>query len=49
MIRIGSTLTVKNRLAQRGDTIIITAGIPATSSSRTNMLKVHVIGEEDGQ
>lgn len=49
MIRISSMLTVKNGLAQRGDKIIITAGIPATSSSPTNMLKVHIIGEEDGQ
>ncbi|HZY45204.1 MAG TPA: pyruvate kinase [Anaerolineae bacterium] len=49
MIRVGVLLTVKNGLAQRGDTIIITAGIPATSSNHTNMLKVHVIGEGDGQ
>jgi pyruvate kinase len=49
MIRICSMLIVKNGLAQRGDKIIITAGIPTIASSQTNMLTVHAIGEEDGQ
>jgi pyruvate kinase len=48
MIKLSAKLTVENNLAQRGDTIVITAGSPATSSRRTNMLKVHVLGEDDG-
>lgn len=33
-------------LAQRGDTVVITGGIPISLRSPTNMLKVHQVGEE---
>ena len=49
MLRTAAALVIKNGLAQHGDTILITAGIPITGNNPTNMLHVHVIGEEDGQ
>jgi pyruvate kinase len=49
MLRTAAALVVKNGIAQHGDTILITAGIPITGNNPTNMLHVHVIGEEDGQ
>lgn len=37
----------KARLVEKGDTIIITAGVPLGLSSDTNLLKAHVINEEE--
>ncbi|HHN94220.1 MAG TPA: pyruvate kinase, partial [Anaerolineae bacterium] len=31
-----------------GDTVVLTAGIPFGGGGETNLLKVHVVGEEDG-
>jgi pyruvate kinase len=45
MIQTSAALAIESKLAQPGDTIVITAGIPLTGHNRTNMLKVHVIGE----
>jgi len=33
-------------LAQKGDTVVITGGIPISLRSPTNMLKVHQVGED---
>lgn len=49
MIRTAARLAVESGRARRGDTIVITASIPMTGRSRTNMLHVHVIGDQDGQ
>ncbi|MCI8423378.1 MAG: pyruvate kinase [Lawsonibacter sp.] len=37
----------KERLVQNGDTVVITAGVPLGKSGCTNLLKAHVIQEED--
>jgi pyruvate kinase len=49
MLRMAAALVVKQGIAKRGETIVITAGIPLTGDNPTNMLHVHIIGEEDGQ
>ncbi len=49
MLRTAAALVVKSGIAKHGETIVITAGIPITGNNPTNMLHVHVIGEEDGQ
>ena len=36
-------VTVKAGVAKKGDTVVITAGIPLGMSGTTNMLKVHKI------
>lgn len=41
-------LLLENGLAKKGDTIIIVAGTPLSLSGRTNLLKLHTIGEEVG-
>ncbi len=38
---------MKEGLAQNGDTIVITAGVPLGRSVATNLIKAHVIAEED--
>lgn len=39
--------TVKNAgYVQKGDTVVITAGIPLGISGTTNLIKVHVVGED---
>ena len=45
MIEYANRLVQDSGFAGKGDTIVITAGIPIPSGagSRTNMLKVHVI------
>jgi pyruvate kinase len=35
-------------LAARGDRVVLTAGIPFGSGRKTNLLKVHVVGEGEG-
>jgi len=45
MIQTAASSAIETKIAQHGDTIVITAGIPTTGHNRTNMLKVHVIGE----
>ncbi len=37
---------IQQRLAKRGDSIVITASIPVLGSGKTNMIKLHRIGEE---
>ena len=39
-------LLVHYKLAEPGETIILVAGIPMQVTGRTNMLKLHVVGEE---
>jgi pyruvate kinase len=46
MIVQAENAALKTGLAQQGDFIIITAGIPASGRGKTNMLKVHVVGAE---
>jgi pyruvate kinase len=36
-------------IVQQGDRVVLTAGIPFGGEGRTNMLKVHVVGDGDGQ
>lgn len=38
-------LAVEHKLVQRGDLVIITAGVPLREPGTTNLMKVHVIGE----
>jgi len=35
-------------VVQPGDTVVLTAGIPAGVPGRTNLIKVHVVGQKDG-
>ena len=44
MIVLAERSAVAAGLAAAGDTVVITAGIPAGDGGRTNMLKVHTIG-----
>ena len=44
---LSSEIAVKEGLAQNGDTIVITAGVPLGRSVATNLIKAHVIAEED--
>jgi len=37
---------VKTKLIEMGDLVILTAGIPTGSQGKTNMLKVHIVGDE---
>jgi pyruvate kinase len=37
---------IKTELVELGDMVILTAGIPTGSAGKTNMLKIHVIGEQ---
>jgi pyruvate kinase len=43
LLEVGVELAQASGLAAEGDTIVITAGIPASARYTTNMLKVHVI------
>ncbi|HKZ84263.1 MAG TPA: pyruvate kinase [Anaerolineae bacterium] len=43
MLAYAAQLAEESGLAGRGDTIVVTAGIPAGKRYQTNMLKVHVI------
>jgi len=47
MLRAVDELMIENRLAERGDTIIIVAGAPLAVGGRTNLLHLHVVGETD--
>jgi len=46
MIACGERSALEAGLVQPGDVVVFTAGVPPEVSGRTNMLKVHVIGEE---
>ncbi len=41
-------VAVKEKVARKGDTIVITAGVPLGHTVATNLLKAHVIESEDG-
>ncbi|MCX8109944.1 MAG: pyruvate kinase [Syntrophorhabdaceae bacterium] len=43
MIKEVNRFLIKKGLARQGDRIILVAGHPATSSNRTNLMKVHVV------
>lgn len=45
MVRRVEELLLANRLASHGDTIIIAAGTPLVIGGRTNLLKLHTLGE----
>ena len=40
-------VALKERLVQVGDTVVITAGVPLGATGHTNLLKAHVIEEDD--
>lgn len=46
MIREVEATLLQRNLAKRGDRIVITASIPVPGAGRTNMLKLHRIGED---
>jgi len=47
-IASASTMLREEGLAQRGDTIVMVAGVPPNVQASTNLLKVHVVGELSG-
>ena len=48
MIAAAEKFLEKEGLCQRGDTVVMVAGIPPNRQASTNLLKVHVIGERSG-
>ena len=46
MIAIAEKAVVEIGLAEPGDAVVITAGVPMSGTGKTNMLKIHVIGSE---
>ena len=40
-------MAVKEGLVKKGDTVVITAGVPLGHASETNLLRAHVIDEDD--
>ena len=44
-VRAAAELSIKAGLAQRGDLIVIAAGIGSSGNGRTNLLTVHTVGE----
>ena len=44
---LSAEIAVKEKLVQNGDIIVITAGVPLGRSVATNLLKAHVINEND--
>ncbi|MEX1125746.1 MAG: pyruvate kinase [Acidimicrobiia bacterium] len=42
----GSAILVREGLASVGDTVVMVAGVPPNIQASTNLLKVHVIGDE---
>lgn len=47
MVRMMVRTARQKGLAAWGDPVVLTAGIPFGSGGRTNMLKVHVVGEDE--
>jgi pyruvate kinase len=47
MIAAAEKFLEKEGICQRGDAVVMVAGIPPNQSASTNLLKVHVIGERD--
>ena len=48
MIRVSVEAATKAGVVQPGDTVALTAGVPLGGAGKTNLLKVHVVGEEAG-
>ena len=46
MIRTVERLLLEERLVKKGDRVVITASAPLLGSGKTNLLKLHRIGEE---
>ena len=44
---LSAEIAVKEKLAQNGDTIVITAGVPLGQAVATNLIKAHIIDESD--
>ena len=47
ILSMASQAAVKEGLVKAGDTVVITAGVPLGKAGCTNLLKAHVIGEDD--
>ncbi len=45
MLRMAAHTVLESGVAQRGDTILITAGVPVGIPGRTNLIKVHTLGD----
>jgi pyruvate kinase len=45
MVRVMADAVMETGLAQLGDLIVLTGGVPFGRKQRTNLLKVHVVGE----
>jgi len=43
----GDRVLIEKGLANRGDLVIISAGIPAGKSGGTNIMKAHIVGEAE--
>jgi pyruvate kinase len=48
MVRMLVRAGLDTGVVEPGDRVVLTAGIPFGGEGRTNMLKVHVVGEDDG-
>ena len=46
MVKRVDALLIEQELAKLGDTVIIVAGTPLIVGGRTNLLKLHIVGEE---
>lgn len=46
LVRVVDRIVLDQGLARMGDTIIIVAGAPLAAGGRTNLLKLHIVGEE---
>ena len=42
--KVVDDLLLKNGIADKGDTVIVTGGFPLTMRARANMIKVHKVG-----
>ncbi|MFP5333131.1 MAG: pyruvate kinase [Acidimicrobiia bacterium] len=47
MIAAAEKFLEKEGLAERGESVVMVAGIPPNQQSSTNLMKIHVIGERD--
>ncbi len=47
MIAAAEKFLEKEEICQRGDVVVMVAGIPPNQQATTNLIKVHVIGERD--
>lgn len=43
--KLADTILLENNLAEPGDTVILAGGVPLAIRTRTNMMKLHTVGE----